>query len=1140
MASVSSGVQQLHNSLLMDLSDMMDPSDSTYKNFIRCLVCDTLPLGRLSRVKQDPIDVFNLMEERGVLGIGKYQHLEKALETSQYIIILDYLKKAKECITEQMRKSSDDPKMDKSYNIEPETVSSIKPEDISKLRDDLIKVYKRLRCVQVSPIYEMTRCPDIDNVYVDLVIEMKQDSKIKVTSYKQLFLDERGSKLKRVYLCGKGGLGKTTFCRKVLHAWCNAHEGRAVAQGDYFQDETVLKMFDLLFYINLREVSVDKNLIETLCDKLHFLVPMKSILEMQLRLNGDKVLFILDGLDEMIVKAGFIENIVIHRDYPDCCFLVSSRPWKISQMELKVETEIDLLLDLQGFSKRNAIRFAENIFKNCYKDGNVIQQFEKEIDNNEVAKELIHVPLLLVFMAHCWYEKRTIPSKLHELYISFLNMMADRMKEKYKKDPNCNQMNFTLGDTQSPFPSKLSKISLVVNFGEGLLLSLCGAAHHFLLSDEKENSLVFEETKLLNALGDRGEEILDVSLKLGLLSVTDSVSFLNRKLSVSFLHKTMQEFFTAACFILNPEKLTNFISSIGDFNDVQQNENIIVFLVGLMPELGNRVLEKVNEFYRDRWDRLRNDEELEIERLRSGEELLMESEEEVEISFLWLINRTRLFDINSFYLRCKEEVIGENVLLNLSCLCLEGINLDLHCWNLAFLQILDLMRIQFPDDRADLRGLTGLTYLALRYLSCELYLPESCCLSVLIIESVTLSSNGSDVLGKTLIHCTKLKRFRIRTTNLLNCVLDVSHMIELTHLYMSEVKLSSSCCDVLGRTLTHCTKLERFIIHCTDLHNCLLDLSKMTELTVLIMSRVMLSSSCCDVLGSTLTNCTKLKILSIHKVDLHNCLLKISKMTELTNLDLSEVTLSNNCDKFGTTLLHSPKLERLRIRKTNFHNFLLDISIMTELKDLDMSDVTLSSSCCDAFTLTHCTKLEKLTTYNIDLHNCLLDLSNMTELKYLDMLGVTMSSSCCDVLGSTLTHCTKLAKFKIHNTNLHNCLLDLSNMTELTELDMLRVTLSSACCDVLGSSLTHCTRLELLSITNMDLHNCLLDLSNMRELTVLNMSGITLSNSSCQIFCHTLAQCTKLKKFKISSKDILNCGTQLDLSKMTELGKFHP
>ncbi|KAL3872145.1 hypothetical protein ACJMK2_040095 [Sinanodonta woodiana] len=982
------------------------------------------------------------------------------------------------------------------------------------------------------------RCPEMDNVYVDLVLETKQVSKIKVTSYKQIFLDGRGSKLKRVYLRGKGGLGKTTFCRRVLHAWCNAHEGKAVAQDGPFQDEALLQMFDILFYLNLREVSVDKDLIEVICDKLHFLLPLKSILETLLRLNGDKILFIFDGLDEMIVKAGVIENIVIHRDYPDCCFLVSSRPWKISQMELQVETEIDLLLDLQGFSERNAVKFAENIFRNCYSDGNVIQQFEKDIENNKLAKQLIHVPLLLVFLTHCWYDKRSLPGKLHELYISFLNMMVDRLKEKYKKNPNHSQMNFRLGDKHSAFPKKLSQTSLVAKFGEQFLVSLCGAAHHFLLSNEKENSLVFEETELLNVLGDRGDEILDVSLKLGLLSVMDSVSYLNRKLSVSFLHKTMQEFFTAACFILSPDKLANFISSIRDFNDVQQNENIIVFLVGLMPEHGNSVLEKVNELYRYRWEDLRNDEELEMDMLRSGEELEMESEEELDNAFLWSINRTRLFDTNSIYLRCKEEVIGENVQLNISCLCLEDQSLDIKWMNPAFLQILDLMKIRFPDDRADLRGLTGLTYLALRYLNCEIYLPESTCLSVLNLEHVRLLGSDSNVMT----HCTKLKRLWICMTDLHNCLLDLSKMTELTHLSMSEVILSSSCCDVFGSSLTYCTKLGSLSIHKTDLHNCLLDLSNMTELTVLGMSMVTLSSSGCDVLGSTLTHCTKLERLSIHKVNLYNCLLKISKMMGLTSLDMSEVTLSSNCDKFDTKLIDCTKLERLRIRKLNLHTFLLDLSNMTELTHLYMSEVTLTSGCCDALgrTLTYCTKLKQLMIYNTNLHECVLDLSNMTELTELDMLGVTMSSHSCDVLGRTLTHCTKLKKLKIHNTNLHDCVLDLSNMTDLTELDMLRVRLSSGCYDVLGRSLTYCTKLELLNISDMDLHNCLLDFSNLTELTVLNMSGIRLSQSSCHIFCRTLSHCTKLKKIKISSKDILNCGTPIELNQnKTELGKFH-
>ncbi|KAL3872150.1 hypothetical protein ACJMK2_040100 [Sinanodonta woodiana] len=992
-------------------------------------------------------------------------------------------------------------------------------EGINKLREDLIKAYRNLRCVQVSPIFEKRRC-DIDSIFVDLVIDDEQESRdiekenkyvtqrknaqahskkiIEVTSYKQIFLDERGFKFTRVYLRGKGGLGKTTFCRKVLHAWCNAHENKVAAHGRFFQDEAILITFDILFYFNLREVSEEETLIEVIYSQFPLEeIPDKNVMGTLLNTNGDKVLIILDGLDEMIVKPMFLEKIVTRRVYPNCCFLVSSRPWKISQMELQKGTEIDLLLDLKGFSEETAIKCARNIFKNCYNDRNAMGKFMKDIEGNKLATQLIHVPLLLLILTQVWFENnRSLPSKLDELYILFLNLLTNRVKDKYKKDPNHKQTRFSLGDMQSPPPRKLSETSLVVNFGEGLFLSLCEVAHHFLLSSQKENSLVFEETKLLNVLGDQGKEKLEIALDLGVLSMTDSLSYICRKMNVSFLHKTFQEFFTSLCFVVSPDKLANFISSIRDLNDVQQYENIIVFLVGLRTELGNS----------DDWEELKN------------EELMNQQNPERFISNKMLFNSINqpdylsLCDISKIYLRCNDNIIGENVLLNVSGLLLLQSNFDPHPWNPAFLHSLVLVETEFRDSPdcsiINLRGLTGLGYLRLERLTCELYLPESGSLSILIMARLTLSTCCCDVLGRTLACCMRLEKLAILYTDLHNCVLDLSTLTELTHLNMSKVTLSSSCCDVLGSTLTHCTKLYTLTITKTDLHNCVLDLSSMTELTHLNMSKVTLSSSCCDVLGSTLTHCTKLYTLTITKTDLHNCVLDLSSMTELTHLNMSKVTLSSSCcDELGSTLTHCNKLNEIIICNTDLHNCLLDLSNMTDLTVLGISEVAFSSSCCDLLgsTMTHCTKLNEIIICNADLHNCLLDLSNMTELTLLALLEVTLSSSCCDVLGSTLTHCTKVKSLGIKNIDLHNCLLDLSNMTELTVPAISKVTLSSSCSGVLGSTLTHCTKLKKLRLEYTDLSNCMLDLK-MTELCQLRLIGVTLSRSACQVQEQTLDQ----------------------------------
>ncbi|KAK3594499.1 hypothetical protein CHS0354_007138 [Potamilus streckersoni] len=949
--------------------------------------------------------------------------------------------------------------------------------DISKLQHNLIQAYRSLRYVQVSPIFEKMRCY-IDNICVDLVIEEKEDnSTTKVTSYKQIFLDERGSNFKRVYFRGKGGLGKTTFCKKVLHAWCNTHEGRRAPQNGYFQDEDVLQIFDLLFYLNLREISVEDNLIEVICRQCPFEEePNRTTLGTMLSHNGNKVLFILDGLDELIVKTGFIENVLTRRVHPDCSFFVSTRPWKISQMELQKGPEIDLLLDLQGFTTRSAKIFAKNIFENCYKDGNAIKQFNKDIKHNKLATELIHVPLLLLFMAHVWYEQMTLPSKLHELYIIFLNLLANRMDEKYKKDAD-HRNTFTLCETHSPFPSKLSETSLVVNFGEGFLLSLCEVAHHFLLSSQKENSLVFEEKQLLNALGERGKEKLNLALDLGVLSVTDSLSYLVRKTSVSFIHKTVQEFFTAVCLIFNPEKFANFVSSIGDVNEVQQNENIIVFLVGLMPKHGNKVLQKVNEICSNDWETCWNGSNL-------------------------LDYQQQLYAINEMYLRCKGETDGEDVFLDVSCLQLNTklkTDLYLRPWNQSVLQFLNLSWEEDTDDdhetiTVDLRRFTELKYLSLSDLNSKLYLPNTNSLTVLIIKNMKLPSS-CDVLGRALLHYTKLPKLEVWFTDLHDCHLELSHMRDLTLLKLWGVTLTCNCWDILFKSLTMCHGLETLDLYRNNIPlSCHLDLSQFKVLSQLTLQFKDASNYCCDILDWHLTHCTRLKELSLYNAVGYGF---------MGPFMFERLAVERTGCLYAQVNTASDSTEQETLEQWNMHLKVCDLDqpAMTQLTRLLLEDVVLSSCCNDILvnTLMHCTQLKSLCLKDTDLQNCLLDLSNMTLLCELTLDKIRWSSSCCDELGRTLKQCTHLQTLTIKNTDLNNCELDLTNMTDLSKLELDNVEMSSSCCDVLGRTLTHCTKLTNLTLQNSHLYNCELDLSNMTTLSYLIMENVLLSKSASRV-----------------------------------------
>ncbi|KAF9898577.1 hypothetical protein EC991_010858, partial [Linnemannia zychae] len=161
---------------------------------------------------------------------------------------------------------------------------------------------------------------------------------------------------KRILVQGRAGIGKTTLCKKLVHAH----------QAGLFSDR-----FDVVIWLPLRELKAFKSrTLESLLHEKYFsrqgLNNKGAALAYALatRAQKGKVLFILDGLDEIIADTKTSEGIVLKNFLADLLnqqhVVITSRP---SGLDKSLLPPIDLELETIGFSQQNVNDFLAKVLE---------------------------------------------------------------------------------------------------------------------------------------------------------------------------------------------------------------------------------------------------------------------------------------------------------------------------------------------------------------------------------------------------------------------------------------------------------------------------------------------------------------------------------------------------------------------------------------------------------------------------------------------------------------------------------------------------------------------------------------------------------------------------------------------------------
>ncbi|MEL6539384.1 MAG: NACHT domain-containing protein, partial [Bacteroidota bacterium] len=207
-------------------------------------------------------------------------------------------------------------------------------------------------------------------------------------------------KVRKAFLIGRAGIGKTTICRKIAHLWATGQWYPKKFEAVYVLPVRALKKTSY----NSQGIRRQENLETAIANEC---LPgmgeadykfLTQYIEEQLKNRSSKVLIILDGLDE---KSGASEEILrqVKDRAPKAYKLWVSRPYGITDQDhtaIKPDAEIENI----GFSNEQVGQYTETYFKE--KDARQGERLLKFLKARPAVYGIAHIPVNLRMLCSLW------------------------------------------------------------------------------------------------------------------------------------------------------------------------------------------------------------------------------------------------------------------------------------------------------------------------------------------------------------------------------------------------------------------------------------------------------------------------------------------------------------------------------------------------------------------------------------------------------------------------------------------------------------------------------------------------------------------------------------------------------------------
>ena len=209
---------------------------------------------------------------------------------------------------------------------------------------------------------------------------------------------------KVILIIGGPGMGKSTLAIKICQCW---------GSGD------LLTSYDALVLLTLRDPQIQKaqsfkDLLSNTAADMDYQLVQKVIEHIKVH-KGDKILFLLEGYDELPVKLQSNHNCIFNclmRDLPRCTIIYTSRP----NACLKLSTLASRRIKIQGFEREQIYEYIHNAFHQDPEGEQKSSELILQLKKNPTIEAITSVPINVVIICYLFYFEGCLPETLTEVY----------------------------------------------------------------------------------------------------------------------------------------------------------------------------------------------------------------------------------------------------------------------------------------------------------------------------------------------------------------------------------------------------------------------------------------------------------------------------------------------------------------------------------------------------------------------------------------------------------------------------------------------------------------------------------------------------------------------------------------------------
>ncbi|MBA3238306.1 MAG: HEAT repeat domain-containing protein [Parachlamydiaceae bacterium] len=383
-----------------------------------------------------------------------------------------------------------------------------------------------------------------------------------------LFKTQEGKTPNRLIILGRAGIGKSTLCQHIAHQWA--------------EDKLWREKFHALFWIPLRKLqnihsaeTVASFLFRTCCQEKDQKLYVKDIAD-YLKHNAERVLFVLDGLDEIAFEKNSLQKKIVDELLQFPHWIITSRPHAAHRVQA------DATIENVGFATKTINFYIQKSFPSS------AQALIQKIRQNPIVFGLCHIPINLELVCSILKKSRgdiSLIRSMTGLYEELTLILQKRFLEKIGRP---EVWEYTQGDLKRD-----SQINQIFNLLESIAWTgMQQRQLYFSFNHGKMEEIYYSYPPT----EERTELFTQACTASGfLLSTGDSEQFLHNE--YSFLHLTFQEFFAARYLVrLLQDKAFEAVKCIKAVKFDPRYKVVMWFVAGLLRNEGGD-FENLNEFF---------------------------------------------------------------------------------------------------------------------------------------------------------------------------------------------------------------------------------------------------------------------------------------------------------------------------------------------------------------------------------------------------------------------------------------------------------------------------------------------------------------------------------------------------------------